>query len=212
MTRVFIVAALHPVRANLENVLASRRVAIVGRSQELKSAVDQILDEEPDAVIVEAVGENADSLLNELLDSELAEEVAVVVLTEDRQRAWFAGALRGAVRAILPVDVSPDQLIAAIEAAASGLVILHPREVDSVVPAASIQSGQLAELAEPLTQRESQVLQMLASGLGNKEIAAKLSISEHTVKFHVASILGKLGAATRTEAVSLGIRHGLVLL
>jgi two-component system, NarL family, response regulator YdfI len=53
---------------------------------------------------------------------------------------------------------------------------------------------------------------MLASGLGNKEIAARLTISEHTVKFHVASILGKFGAATRTEAVSLGIRRGLVLL
>ena len=53
---------------------------------------------------------------------------------------------------------------------------------------------------------------MLASGLPNKEIAAKLAISEHTVKFHVASIMGKLGAASRTEAVALGIRRGLVLL
>jgi DNA-binding NarL/FixJ family response regulator len=53
---------------------------------------------------------------------------------------------------------------------------------------------------------------MLASGLGNKEIAARLAISEHTVKFHAASILGKLGAASSTEAVTLGIRHGLVLL
>jgi len=53
---------------------------------------------------------------------------------------------------------------------------------------------------------------MLAGGLANKEIAARLSISDHTVKFHVASILGKLGASTRTEAVSIGIRQGLVLL
>jgi DNA-binding NarL/FixJ family response regulator len=70
----------------------------------------------------------------------------------------------------------------------------------------------LTELAEPLTRREREVIQMLASGLGNKEIAARLNISDHTVKFHVASILGKLGAASRTEAVSLGIRRGLVLL
>jgi DNA-binding CsgD family transcriptional regulator len=53
---------------------------------------------------------------------------------------------------------------------------------------------------------------MISGGLGNKEIAGRLSISEHTVKFHVASVLGKLGASTRTEAVSIGIRHGLVLL
>jgi len=80
------------------------------------------------------------------------------------------------------------------------------------VPAASVAPRPLDELVEPLTPRESEVLQMLASGLGNKEIAAKLGISDHTVKFHVASILGKLGASSRTEAVSLGIRGGLVLL
>jgi len=67
-------------------------------------------------------------------------------------------------------------------------------------------------LLEPLTKREREVLQMLAGGLANKEIAARLAISDHTVKFHVASILGKLGVSTRTEAVSVGIRRGLVLL
>lgn len=70
----------------------------------------------------------------------------------------------------------------------------------------------MAELAEPLTRREREVIQMLAGGLGNKEIASRLAISEHTVKFHVASILDKLGAGSRTEAVSLGIRRGIVLL
>ena len=64
---------------------------------------------------------------------------------------------------------------------------------------------------EPLTARERDVLEMLAQGRGNREIAAQLRISEHTVKFHVASILGKLGAATRTEAVSIALRRGLIL-
>ena len=99
-----------------------------------------------------------------------------------------------------------------LEAAAAGLIVLHPAEVDGMFPAAEPPSTPLEELIEPLTPRESEVLQMLASGLANKEIAARLAISEHTVKFHVASILGKLGAASRTEAVSLGIRSGLVLL
>jgi DNA-binding NarL/FixJ family response regulator len=62
-----------------------------------------------------------------------------------------------------------------------------------------------------LTPRELEVLQLLAAGLGNKEIASRLTISEHTVKFHVASIMGKLGAVSRTEAVTLGIRHGLIM-
>jgi DNA-binding NarL/FixJ family response regulator len=79
-------------------------------------------------------------------------------------------------------------------------------------PASITRRNQPEELREPLTTREREVLRLLAAGLGNKEIAAKLSISEHTAKFHVASILGKLGAASRTEAVALGMRHGLILL
>jgi DNA-binding NarL/FixJ family response regulator len=66
-------------------------------------------------------------------------------------------------------------------------------------------------LSEPLTAREVQVLRMIADGLGNKQIAWQLGISEHTVKFHVTSIMAKLHAASRTEAVAAGIRHGLVL-
>jgi DNA-binding CsgD family transcriptional regulator len=69
-----------------------------------------------------------------------------------------------------------------------------------------------AENVEALTPREHEVLQMLTSGLLNKQIAARLKISEHTAKFHVASILGKLGAGTRAEAVAIGVRRGLVLL
>jgi DNA-binding NarL/FixJ family response regulator len=84
--------------------------------------------------------------------------------------------------------------------------------VNAVLPAPAPLSSPIRELPEPLTPREREVLQMISTGLGNKEIAGRLSISEHTVKFHVASILGKLGASSRTEAVSIGIRHGLVLL
>ena len=79
-------------------------------------------------------------------------------------------------------------------------------------PAIEPASRPPLDLTESLTARESEVLQMLASGLANKEIATRLAIFEHTVKFHVASILGKLGAGSRTEAVSIGIRSGLVLL
>jgi DNA-binding NarL/FixJ family response regulator len=212
VTRVFIVADARLARPSLENMLASRAVTVIGKSHNLDSALDQIPDAEPDALLIEVIGENAKSSLQELVDSEVAQETAVVVLRDQPSPDWFADALRAGVRAILPMDVSPKQLVAAIEAATLGLVTVHPREINAIIPAASVESRQVAELAEPLTARESEVLQMLASGLGNKQIAARLSISEHTVKFHVASILGKLGAATRTEAVSIGIRHGLVLL
>jgi DNA-binding NarL/FixJ family response regulator len=73
-------------------------------------------------------------------------------------------------------------------------------------------TNEVEELLEPLTPREQEVLRMLALGLANRQIASRLNISEHTIKFHVAAILGKLGAASRTEAVAIGIRHGLILL
>jgi len=68
------------------------------------------------------------------------------------------------------------------------------------------------DTVEELTPREVEVLRLLADGLGNKEVALRLGISDHTVKFHISSILAKLGAGSRTEAVTLGIRRGLILL
>jgi two-component system, NarL family, response regulator YdfI len=67
-------------------------------------------------------------------------------------------------------------------------------------------------LSQALTEREIQVLQLLAEGVGNKVIATRLNISEHTVKFHISSVLSKMGAASRTEAVTQGIRNGLILI
>jgi NarL family two-component system response regulator YdfI len=210
--RVFIVAASPLARGGLENLLATRGVSVVGRSAALGSPFEQIVDAEPDVVLVDASGDHSEALLDALVSSSLATETIVMLLSDHPRPGWTAEALRAGVRAILPPDVSPDQLTAALEAAMAGLVVVHPSEIAVALPAASAAFAPLAELAEPLTPREREVLEMLASGLVNKEIAAKLSISEHTVKFHVASILGKLGAATRTEAVSLGFRRGLVLL
>ena len=212
MIRVFIVAASPLARGGLENLLAMRGVSVVGRSATLESLSEQIVDVEPDVVLGDASGDNAEALLDALLSSNLATETAVLLLSDHPRPGWTAEALRAGVRAILPSEVSPEQLAAALEAAMAGLVVVHPSAIAVALPAPSAALSPLAELAEPLTPREREVLEMLASGLVNKEIAAKLSISEHTVKFHVASILGKLGAATRTEAVSLGFRRGLVLL
>ncbi len=151
-------------------------------------------------------------MIGSLADSDLAAEIPTVVLAEPGSSAVSAQALQAGIRAVLPSGLAADQLAAALQAVASGLVVLHPAEVQAALPVAAPAWRPLAELAEPLTRREREVLQMLAAGLANKEIAARLGISDHTAKFHVAAILGKLGAATRTEAVALGIRRGLVLL
>jgi DNA-binding NarL/FixJ family response regulator len=104
-----------------------------------------------------------------------------------------------------------DEILPAIQAAYAGLVLLDPEVTQNLVARVQPRNG-LTAAPEDLTPREIEVLRMLAEGLGNREMASRLGISDHTVKFHVSSILDKLGAASRTEAVTLGIRMGLILL
>ena len=212
MIRVFIVAASPLARAGLENLLAARDVEVVASNGTIDALAEMLADAAPDVVLIDSSGEPFEPMLESILASGLASDVSVVILGDGMTPAASADALRAGIRAALPGDISPEQLVAALEAVASGLLVLHPSHASEGLPAGSAPSRALDELAESLTRRELEVLQMLAAGLSNKEIAARLNISDHTVKFHVASILGKLGAASRTEAVSLGIRRGLVLL
>jgi two-component system, NarL family, response regulator YdfI len=210
--RVFIVAASSLARTGLQNLFGSRDVEVVGSAPDFESFSSQWPDIETDIVLIEASGEQSEAMMDSLAASQIASEVTLMILSDELRPRWIAEALRAGVRAVLPSDMSPDQLVAALEAAVAGLIVTHPAEVEAMFPTAGAASRPLADLVEPLTPRESEVLQMLASGLANKEIAARLSISEHTVKFHVASIFGKFGVGSRTEAVSFGIRRGLVLL
>jgi DNA-binding NarL/FixJ family response regulator len=214
--RVFIVAASPLARAGLQNLLSDRGVEVIGSTSEISSLVTSLanadLEAEVDAILMEATGEHIESTIDSLSRSDLAREIPVVVLAGHSSPRWAAEALRGGVRAVLPNDVSPNQLWMTLQAVAAGLLVLHPAEIEALVPAAIPASQSLTELPEPLTPREREVLQMLAAGLANKEIAARLNISDHTAKFHVGSILGKLSASTRAEAVTQGIRRGLVLL
>jgi two-component system, NarL family, response regulator YdfI len=139
---------------------------------------------------------------------------AVVVLVEEPDTNWAAHAVRSGVRALLPRDASPADIHSAIEVAHRGMLLLDPELAQGLLASTvRVHSSENAPaMMEDLTPREVEVLRMMAEGLGNKEIAARLSISDHTVKFHISSILAKLGASTRTEAVTTGIRMGLVLL
>lgn len=210
MIRLFIVAASPLSRAGLQDLLAARGLEVIGSASSLDEAGQLSLDS-ADIVLVDSSAGPFEPLLTSVMESGLASDVRVIILAENTSRA-VPEALRAGISAVLPSDVSPDQLLAALQAAASGLLILHPQQVNDAFPRSSALGRARDEPVESLTRREREVLQMLAGGLGNKEIAARLNISEHTVKFHVASILGKLGAGSRTEAVSLGIRRGLVLL
>ncbi len=122
----------------------------------------------------------------------------------------FATDLRATgVRGLLLRNARPQTLTTALSAVAAGLVVLDPTLQDDLPPVAPPPP---APLPESLTPREQEVLRLLAEGAPNKAIAHQLGISEHTVKFHVNAIMGKLGAQSRTEAVVRATRLGLVLL
>ena len=138
-------------------------------------------------------------------------DAAIVLLTAVSDARSISRLLRNRFRAILSRDSDPDDIISAILAAHDGLVLLSAPAAESLAAvyddrALEVETG----LSEEITSRETEVLRMVAEGLVNKDIATRLGISEHTVKFHISSILDKFGASTRTEAVALGIRRGLI--
>ena len=116
---------------------------------------------------------------------------------------------REPIRGWLPANPTAPELSAAIAAVSQNLIVLTEAQAKRRFSAPR-QNENAEPLGESLTRRELEVLRMLADGLGNKEIANYLRISEHTAKFHVAQILAKLGAGSRAEAVALGMRRGLV--
>jgi two-component system, NarL family, response regulator YdfI len=132
----------------------------------------------------------------------------VVLLADDPRAAWTAAARRAGVRAVLGGDAAADELTAAITAARVGLIALDPDVFRAPTRAGLGGSGE----ERALTVREREILEMIAEGLSNRAIARRLAISAYTVKFHVAAILDKLPAASRTEAVTLGVRRGLITL
>jgi DNA-binding NarL/FixJ family response regulator len=138
--------------------------------------------------------------------------VNVVALIDAPGIAWVTRALRANVKAILNRDAPPEDILSAIESTYSGLVVLEPDVIDSVLRSVRLTTADPPALSQALTEREIEVLQLLAEGVGNKVIATRLNISEHTVKFHISSVLSKMGAASRTEAVTQGIRNGLILI
>ena len=212
MTRVLVAAASSVVRAGLQAIVnAEPGFEVVGTESNLSALVDGTESTEPDVVLV-ALERGEDSTPALPLGAR-AGLPALVLLADDPESVEAAEALRHGARAVLPREAQAEEIVAAIEGVAAGLVVLHPDLASGLTPhLVPVMHPLRASDVETLTPREIEVLGMLAEGAGNKSIARRLGISEHTVKFHVGSILGKLGASSRTEAVTLGVRQGLILL
>jgi two-component system, NarL family, response regulator YdfI len=218
--RVLLAAASAVRRAGLETLVKNTpSLKLVGSFQSVRAIARRADELQPDVIVVDFA---ADGLVeNDGLEagstsfhgvSLMAGSWPMVVLIDEPNSDWTAQVLRSGVKAILPRDATMHEILPAIQAAYAGLVLLDSEVTQSL--AARIHSSffPVVDVPEDLTPREIEVLRMLADGSGNREMAHQLGISEHTVKFHISSILDKLGAASRTEAVTMGIRMGLILL
>jgi DNA-binding NarL/FixJ family response regulator len=210
MTRVLLVSTSPAVRAGLRALLATAGdVVVVAESPASQPGLVEGLDAPPDVAVVDVASASALDDLSEWLDGP---DVGLLVLGPPDGLERVLALSPAFAWGYLARESGPAELEAAIRAVAAGLTVIEPALLDRLArenrPSASI----VAPAGEDLTQRERETLQLVAQGLTNKGIATRLSISDHTVKFHVASILAKLGAGSRTEAVHLAARQGLIAL
>ena len=207
MIEVAIAAPAPVVRAGLRAMLAGSDAQVVGEG----ASVGEVLSEHPHADVILVA---SDELLEETALRMLGESApAIIVLAQDMRVVPMLRSLPLRGWGLLSADAAASELQAAVASAAQGLIVVSPPFAERLFGARpGVQRLEGGPLEEPLTSREMEVLGLVSQGLSNKLIARSLQISEHTVKFHISSIYTKLGASSRTEAVSLGARHGLVTL
>jgi NarL family two-component system response regulator YdfI len=209
--RVLVVASSAASRVGLEAIVrGDARFALVGDGARTGDSSQLARQFHPDVLLMETSEPNRLIRLQPVLQS--AAPPGLILLTTPLSRAEIRRAYQNGIRAVLPRDANAAEIAATIESVANGLAVVTPEDLETLFPGSEVTLEEELAVGEPLTPRESEVLAMLAEGAGNKQIATRLRISEHTVKFHVSSILAKLGAASRTEAVARGFKEGLVII
>ena len=189
-----LIAASSPVsRAGLKSVVQEIPGCVTVGVVSAGELVEHALELHPDVILWQIAPDEDAAALRGL------QQQNVILLTSNASLEL----IRAGAHGVLPLDAPADQIEIALQAAAMGLGVFSPHHLDS--------QGS-PRLSSALTGRETEVLRMIAEGLANKEIAWRLGISEHTVKFHVSSLLGKLGAGSRAEAIGAGIRQGVIML
>ncbi len=203
MIRVFVIARSTVVRTGLESIVQSSSVL------ELAGASEWARFGRADLHSSDALLADLGEVETDLIQSLARLPVPVVLLVEAWDQELLNAILRSGIRGVISAESGSDEIEGAIQAVNAGLVAIAPA-------ASALLLGEARQpteaLPEPLSDRETEVLSLIAEGLSNKIIAFRLNISEHTVKTHVTAILAKLGAASRTEAVAQAIRRGLVML
>jgi NarL family two-component system response regulator YdfI len=211
VTRVVVVATSPAVRVGLATVLASHAgLTVLESSARPADLGDAIASIEPDVVVLALEPGESPALPVRVSPDAAARLPAVLVLGDEPTAIWAGRAFRSGARGALARTASTEQIVSAVLAVAAGLVVREPNAGESV--AQPFREPVVDRALQPLTAREIEILGLLAEGLGNKVIAGRLGISEHTVKSHLTSIFAKLDVSTRAEAVASAARLGVIML
>ena len=198
------------------------KVGIVAGNMAMRIGLREVINNQPDLEVV-AAAMSFDDLPAEGIDvlvvvppvnrNPAHGALAVLYLTDDPTTLQELFNQNISALGLLSLNSSEAEICIAIHALAEGLWIGAPNLVQNLFPRRTVNGLDENESTNPpLTVRETEVLQLAAQGLANKQIASHLGISEHTIKFHLSSIYTKLSVSSRTEAVRSGVRHGLVVL
>lgn len=188
-------------------------IELVGEASNGKEALVKVGETNPDVVLMDLHMPEMDGVEATACIKKEYPDVKVIVLTSFSDQAHVLPALRAGASGYILKDVEPDQLVEAIRSAYKGNIQLHP-DIANALLSQTLPVEEKEEepsiQVDVLTARENEVLQLLAKGMSNKEIASVLVITEKTVKAHVSSILSKLHLSDRTQAALYAVKNGIV--
>jgi NarL family two-component system response regulator LiaR len=206
--RVMLVDDHTVVRSGLAAVLATcDDLVLVGEAGDGEEAVRVCERAQPDVILMDLLMPKMDGVAATRAILKTWPHIKIITLTSFKEKEYVEGALKAGATGYLLKNVSAEELLAAIRRAVSGQPSLSPEAAQVLIK----RVNEPAALGYDITGREREILALMVEGLPNAEIAARLIVSQSTVKFHVSNILSKLNATSRTEAVSIAIRHSLVI-
>jgi NarL family two-component system response regulator YdfI len=212
LIRVTIIAPAIAIRAGLRALISDEpQINIIAEAANLIEITDARI--ETDVMVwVPASSSDLVTLGSELTKVKMGESTALLLVHDDPKVMEYLNRIPVRAWGLLDSEATQTELIASIQALNEGLIVTNPIWLKKVINSPIISKDGNNDLVEGLTVREVEIMQLLALGLTNKQIAGKLRISAHTVKFHVSTIFSKLGTTNRVETVNLGLKKGLIVL